>query len=323
LRNWLRWLPLAGVTVALLVASLYPFDLDVDYPRREENRLERLDDGSLRFVPPSMARTAGPPEWLAQAIQQEQLTVAIEARTSDPEQAGPSRLFTVSRDSGERDFTIAQERADLHVRVRRPGANVNGLPALVVPHVFAEDEWRTIELEVDAEGVRVTVDGDLAASEPLAVSPFPSWDAGYALALGDEVTGDRGWKGELRRAEVTVNGEVFDALDSAALETPEHFWYVPERWRSFVQRDRAGGLGEAVAHTLAFSLLGIGFVVAAGPKAGFARIVGAAVAMLVALELLQLGFDGRHPVYIDLLTGALGASLGAFAARLAWPRLAA
>jgi hypothetical protein len=60
------------------------------------------------------------------------LEIRLVARTDDPDQRGPARLLTISDGVSDRNLTLGRKDDDRVVRVRRPGSDANGTPALEV-----------------------------------------------------------------------------------------------------------------------------------------------------------------------------------------------
>ena len=110
-------------------------------------------------------------------------------------QEGPARIISYSAGTAERNFTLGQEKGAFDVRFRTSGTSTNGLPSL-----RADNEARTQLTHVvytrDAQGVaNLYVDGNLVLTKMVA-GDLSAWDD-YGFALGNEMTGDRPWLGEL------------------------------------------------------------------------------------------------------------------------------
>ncbi len=305
----LRWLPLGVVGTLLVFGSLYPLDFDFDLPRYERNHAERTAEGTLRLGSTNRAITAGPAEWLPAAIEASRVTVEVEAWAEGASQAGPARILTVSASDVTRNLTLGQQGDALVVRVLRQGSDTNGEPALEAPGVFAEPGWRRITVDVSASAVVVTVDGQPAASEGLSGDPFPLWNPEQRLALGDEVTGGRAWRGEIREARVSVPGLSVDYLESGRLSMPARSWYIPPRMRDFFAAYPWRDVIALLDHATAFAILG-GAAALAVPRRRY--VLGAAVVLGVAV-LVEAGQSvsiGRHALFADLVANSVGGMLG-------------
>ncbi|MCB1625198.1 MAG: VanZ family protein, partial [Pseudomonadales bacterium] len=79
-----------------------------------------------------------------------QLTIRILARASSPQQFGPARIVSISRDGDTRNLTVGQQGSALVIRLRSPLAGNNGLsPEFAIPTVFDSPAWRTILISYD------------------------------------------------------------------------------------------------------------------------------------------------------------------------------
>jgi hypothetical protein len=138
---WARGAFVAGVELLLLV-SWWPFRVYV--PRLVvESGVETRSDGSLRFVDEAFASTSGPPDWLATALDNGSLEVALLVRSDDADQTGPARILALSavpqgagRDLAEQDLVIGQEGPDSNARVVRPDTAEQVSPPLIAAGVF-------------------------------------------------------------------------------------------------------------------------------------------------------------------------------------------
>lgn len=122
------------------------------------------------------------------------------------------------------NLTIAQRGTHLDVRLRSTATSLNGRPSLQVAGVFATSVWRDMRLVINREWMRLTVDGKAVVSKHFHEPPLAFWDDQYRIALGNDLTGDRPWLGEINFAEVTVSGRKFDLSDSTALIIPTRYW---------------------------------------------------------------------------------------------------
>jgi VanZ family protein len=138
-------------------------------------------------------RTAEPVAALTRAVTASgQLTAVVTATTARPDQWGQARILTVSAGRSVRNLTIAQDVADLVVRVRTGATGLNGTtPQFVVKDVFFDSRPRRIVVAIADGLLRVYVDSpawrcatrlspDVAAV--WALYPRDSWS--FRLAPG-------------------------------------------------------------------------------------------------------------------------------------------
>ena len=306
------WRAVLVITVlAHLVIAFYPFRWDP--PRYVDNRLVRLEDGSLRFVHPSAARSDRPPAWLDTAIRDAAVSIDLELRTSDGEQYGPARILTLSKDPYLSNLTVGQDGSDLVVRLRRTGSTLGGTPPFTVSGVFDDARWHRCQVDVRDGWLRVGVDGEERLAVALPPDALRSWDRGYRLALGDELVGGRPWAGDIRRAVVQVRGQVVDYVEPGTLDTPQRLWSVPMRLRERGQPTARREVLVGTLHLAAF--VPFGFLVAVVRGANLLTVAVMSGALSATIEIGKVLFAARHPSVVDLVLQLLGGIAGGLAAR--------
>lgn len=306
----------AGGVVLLVMVSWWAFRLEV--PLLVESGVETRSDGSLQFLGEASAATIGPPTWLAAALEQERLEVVLRLRTSEPDQGGPARILALSappqgegRDVLEHNLMIGQDGPDLIVRVVRPGTGEQGTPPLIAAGVFAEPEWRDVEL-VLADEITLTVDGRVHAREAPTSGWAAGWDDQHELSLGNTLSGERPWAGTIARATVVVGNEAVDVLSSPELDVEEQTVRLPPRLRVGesrppTQRILLGGL-----HLLLGAFLGA-TLVAGWSDRPLRTHLGLLIGLAVVANAGKILVAGRHPSIATALLQAGGAGLGAAA----------
>ncbi len=294
----------------LAIEAWFPFRPEA--PLWHRSAPEATADGALRFDGHALLVSRGAPEWLTAVRTTGTIGVTLEARTASPDQDGPARLLTISGGFDHSDLTVGQEDADLVVRVRRPGSDPKGAPPYLVPGVFADSTWRTIDVAVDGSNVTVAVDGQMAVDDDVGGPVTAAWDGSYPVALGDEPRGDRGWRGELRQAEVTAGvapgpgGATVDLLAPGVLDGGH----------GFLIHSRLGGLSRLSSPDplAVMALRALVFVPVGMAAQALWRRRGRSVAVVVGLAtLLLVGkvfVSDRHPVLSDSLLYAVGGLVG-------------
>jgi cytochrome c5 len=137
-----------------------------------------------------------------------QYTVEAWVQAASTDQEGPARIISYSRNSSSRNFTLGQVLYNWDFRNRSidPEVSNNGTPSLQtydgdqdlqdrLQHVvITYDMFRGRRIYVDA---RFTDDPD--ESEP---GRLWNWDPSHQFVLGNEVTSDRPWVGQIRMVAV-------------------------------------------------------------------------------------------------------------------------
>ena len=156
--------------------------------------------------------TAEPPARLLEAVQKSsELTLEVWLRSAQLNQAGPARIVTLSKDSGQRNFTLGQDGSAFDFRLRTTKTDPNGLPSLKTPDGAVTGNRDHVVVTFSRQAVtRIFVNGRLVAEQPTG-GDFSNWDASFRLGLGDEFSGGRAWQGEF----------LLVALYSRALEPAE------------------------------------------------------------------------------------------------------
>jgi hypothetical protein len=221
-------------------------------------------------------------------------------------------------------MVIAQQGSSLVLRLRTPETSLSGIPSYEVEDVFTYSGWQKIDLVIEATEMRLAINGKPRLAAGLPARAFSVWADDYALALGNEMTFDRPWFGEVRRAEVRVGEYAVDYTRADSATTPVR--YVIPRNRCLALSLSCSGMDPYV--TLDWILNGVGFVpfgmLAAHFFDGRNRVSVAALgtlALSLTIEFGQVFLPSRFPsiedVFFNVAGGAFGAVLAVLLFRLA------
>ncbi len=198
--------------VGLFMVGLWPFDFGI---RRTENHVRWLQgQEGIRIPPGGMVRTEMPPRNLYQAMTEANaLTIETVIRTDHHRQGGPARIVSYSMGTRACNFTLGQEKDSLVFRLRTGKSDVNGLPSVNVPGVFVTDEPLHIAATYDGSSARLYVNGRLLKEQSYMGGDLQNWNDSCFLVLGNEITGNRPWQGEIHCLALydrtLGNGEIF------------------------------------------------------------------------------------------------------------------
>lgn len=158
----------------------------------------RREAGFLRLTGPSVIRSDRPPERVVAAIRQSN-AVSLEAwlKPDSDTQTGPARIVTLSRDSVRRNVTLGQDGNRFDVRLRSDRTSENGLPSLSSRGHAARRQLTHLVYTRGADGQAILYIDGIPTERRQVAGRLANWDAGFQLALGDELSGDRPWLGEL------------------------------------------------------------------------------------------------------------------------------
>jgi hypothetical protein len=117
-------------------------------------------------------------------------------------QEGPARIISYSAGTTERNFTLGQTLYNYNFLNRSTSADQNGDPSLSTADAD-EDLQATLQHVVatydPVNGRRLYVNGVFTDDiDPVAGGSLIDWDDSFAFVLGNEVSGDRQWQGQLR-----------------------------------------------------------------------------------------------------------------------------
>jgi hypothetical protein len=203
-----------GDTVTDSADTQRPIDL-----RIPESANVRRDDGAIQLRGQSAilskAKAARP--LIDRVSRSGELTVEVWLTPDDLRQRGPARIVTLSNDPSHRNFTVGQEGDRFDVRLRSTKTSDNGLPSLASPSGMVTKQTTHLVFVRERNGTtRLAINGKTVARGS-APGTLENWSRDMRLALGDEVSGGRPWKGTLHRV----------AIYSAALDEAE----VMQRYR--------------------------------------------------------------------------------------------
>jgi len=300
--------------------GFYPFHLKGPPASEQANGAIALPAGEVQFRAPGIGYTESAPSWLKEAISTSRFEVALEIRTADKEQYGPARIFTLSSDRFHRNLTVGQWGPDLSVRVHTPYTSADGVPPYSVKNVFADSDWHRVAVRIRPGNIEICVDGDSAIQAQMPDQILASWDPGFRLALGNELSGDEPWLGDIRRAVVRVGDRSFDYLASGALSFPKQFALTDyHAWKvvPFVNvRDVRAAARDWAINLLGFAPFGWLVAMARQPRPGVRLAIVLSAFLSFTIEAGQLLiFSGRYPSTEDLAMNILGAVFGAWLAK--------
>lgn len=306
-----RWLVFLVVGIYLF-AAWAPFHFQL--PRRVTNDVVRNTDGSVMFPGDGMLRSRGPAPFLPDAIERRRLRVTLQVQVpsqpqSAPNRALPARIFDVASDQYHSNITVAQERRDLVVRVRRTSASPSGGPPLVASLALQPRRWHTIVVSVGGGEIVVELNGRRVAGGRMPDRAFDLWDEGHRVSLGNEPAGARPWQGRVRVARVQVDGRATDLLRPGVLARPARWWSLP--WRGRTVEMGIDPLDVALNFA---AFVPLGYLAAdRRMRHRLVAAVGAGTAVSATMEVGQLFLPLRSPSITDFFLNVAGALAGGLA----------
>lgn len=307
------------LVVIYCIVGFYPFKLVPLSTGLQANGAELTPGTGLYFRSAGIAYTPVAPAWLQQAIAISSFELSLEVLTTEEQQFGPARIFTLSSNPVLRNITVGQQGSSLDVRVRSQRTTLNGTPGYGIKNVFAEPGWHRIDIEISGKALEIRVDGDMLVIEQLTEPVMDVWDSGYQIAFGNELSGDRPWLGEIRMAVVQVGDHSFDYLAPGALQIVDNFSVMKANTAHFTTFTNLQ-FNNASIFDWAINFLGFwpfGWLVGMlrRPRSGILLATLLAAAMSATIETSQLLFlVDRFPSSVDLFFNTLGGAMGAWVA---------
>lgn len=294
----------AGATVAaaFVAASLFPFQFDL--PRQVRNGATRDGDQVVFRATGIMVEPGNVDLRLGRELTHGEFVVDVGVE-ADPDQHGPARILSLSSGVWAQSLMLGQVDSSLEVRVRRPGADELGRPAVVVAKALAPGRTHRIRVAVDPDQVAVEVDGTVRWREEVGET-LSTWDARHRLVLGNEHGGRRPWRGRVRWATVTTTNERFDLLTTGVL--PADLWLVPNQLAG-PSRHLWELTPTQVLHAGTMGALGALLALWA-PRRPAGRLAFWVGGLAGVTLVLKFAMAGRHPnladLFVDLTAGTLG-----------------
>ena len=131
------------------------------------------------------------------------LALELWLETEDQHQFGPARILSYSIDPFSRNFTIGQSSDQLVVRLRTTETSLNGMnPHLTIDSTFDDRNLQHVVITYDFFEQNLYINGEQRMRSEILKGDFSNWDPNCKLVIGNEVTGNRPWKGKLYYAAV-------------------------------------------------------------------------------------------------------------------------
>ncbi|MGC9319994.1 MAG: DUF4038 domain-containing protein [Armatimonadota bacterium] len=167
--------------------------------RIDEDSAADVAEGELVVSQDSLIASERAAEELGAAcMQSNEITMEAWVQPASLDQEGPARIVTLSRDPGQRNFTLGQQGDRYIVRLRTTETGANGVPSLDAPEGSLTTELAHVVYTRAADGTaRIYIDGNLAV-EGRVGGDLSNWDESFRLGLANELTRDRTWSGSIR-----------------------------------------------------------------------------------------------------------------------------
>ena len=153
-------------------------------------------DGILRVHGETRILSRNAATKIQEALRQSgEITVEAWIHPANTTQSGPARILTISKNISERNFTLGQNGNKLDARLRTTRTSKNGMPSTLSRGGSLKAELTHVVYSRKRDGeTRIYINGRQAAQKTIAGEPS-NWDGSFRLALTNEVSLKRPWKG--------------------------------------------------------------------------------------------------------------------------------
>ena len=168
-----------------------PLDL-----RIADSKSVRRIKGSLEIRGATLIRSDKPASKIIDAVRRSgEITIEAWIHPAKTGQTGPARIITLSKNAGERNFTLGQDEDRFEMRLRTTRTSKNGVPALSSPRNSVTTKLIHVVYTRDRTGrARISINGKRSAQRKVA-GKTANWNGSYRLALANELSNDRPWLG--------------------------------------------------------------------------------------------------------------------------------
>ena len=156
----------------------------------------RRSTGSLEVRSKTIIRSVQPATKINQAIKKTgAFTLEAWVLPSRLNQSGPARIVTLSKNSGERNFTLGQDGNKYEVRFRSSRTSTNGLPSLGSQNQSLTTKLTHIVYSRNRSGrTKLFLNGKKTAEKKMG-GDTNNWNQSFHFALANELSNDRAWLG--------------------------------------------------------------------------------------------------------------------------------
>ncbi len=187
-----------------------PLDLTID-----DAKGVQWSSGSLALKSSSLIASPAPAKKIIDAVQKSgAITIEAWLRPANANQNGPARVISLSADNSNRNITLGQERDTIDVRLRTTQRDQNGLPSTSTSKNSFVPRLTHVVFTRDRSGnAAIYIDGKRVIKQRVG-GQFGNWDRNHRLALGNEFSRQRPWRGQFHL--VAIYSRAFNASDVQA-----------------------------------------------------------------------------------------------------------
>jgi hypothetical protein len=188
-----------------------------------------VDSGTVYWIPgglairsPALIKSSSLPTKIIEACQAtNEISIEAWVKPANTTLGGPGRIVTMSKNWYYRNFTLGQDGDTFNQRLRTTATNANGIAPLVTPNGYLTTKLTHVLYTFDDTATaRIYVNGAEASSRKIG-GDLSNWYGAYYFGLGNEMTLDRPWLGELYMVAIynrALNADEIDQNFRAGLD---------------------------------------------------------------------------------------------------------
>lgn len=187
-----------GSTVADVSGVGSPLDLTIQTPANTS-----WVTGALSIDSSTIVESAGAATKIINAAQTtNEITVEAWVIPANTTQEGPSRIATLSLDTGLRNFTLAQDEDEYDQRLRTTSTSNNGMPGIASGSETLTTTLTHVAYTRNLSGAAKFYINGIEVENETVAGNFSNWASDYKFGLANEFTMNRAWLGELHLVAV-------------------------------------------------------------------------------------------------------------------------
>ena len=217
-----------------------PLDLVIEEPAN----VSWIPGGGLLFKDVDLAKTEGPATKIIEACKaSNEITIVAWIKPANTDLTGPARIFTLSTDPSNRNFTLGQDTTGYQIRLRTTVTGNNGYePPLRVPDTVETNKMSKLVYARDKDGgVKFYIDGEEVAGDVDTIpGEMSNWNDSYQLGIGHELNRaddlGRMWLGEYHYLALYSRALTQSEVTSLAGAPVEHRGKLAVTWAEMKAR---------------------------------------------------------------------------------------
>jgi hypothetical protein len=149
--------------------------------------------GSLTITGDTQIRSEQPAKKIRDAVvRSNELSIEAWLQIGKPNQTGPARIVTISKDGSNRNATLGQDGDNFDIRLRTTKTSDNGIPSITAK--LSSKLTHIVYTRTRSGTARIWINGKETTKQKVEGN-LNNWNGNYHLALGNEFSNDRLWLG--------------------------------------------------------------------------------------------------------------------------------